>query len=423
MMRVLLITGQFPPCNATGARRPYYLARALADRGHRVTVLTSDLPPDPTPWVADITGIRVECMRPTEHPPDLGLWERMALGLLRMGGKRPPTWWRRVLDPFLPLFHGRRWTVPMAEIEKRVGPQDVIVASGPNWYPLYLARELGRRTRTPYLPDYRDPWNIVIPEAALNCIHYHGSPPFSWVRRSRSMAAERAILRDAAALTAATPSTLANALQVTGHAHGTVVFNGWVPGPPLPPPPAEGFTVLYMGRLYAEQDWDMVVRAMALAAEEVPGLRLCVRGRADTAGLPQALAFPRSGRCSVELLPEVPRDALPAAFAQAHVLLTVACEGNPGVVPLKLMDYLAYDRPVLVAGRTEGIQQDIVRRTGKGLCGSDAERLAAAIVELYRAREGARVRSADEEAALAELSIDRQMQRWSDLLAAHAKRT
>jgi glycosyltransferase involved in cell wall biosynthesis len=423
MMRVLLITSQFPPSNATGARRPYYLARALADRGHQVTVLTDDRPSDPAPWTVDTTGIRVERQPSTERPPDLGFGGRITLGLLRLLGGRPPQWWRRALDPFLPLFHGRRWSLSLAEMDRRVGPQDVIVASGPHWYPLYLAWQLAGRTGTPYLPDYRDPWNIVIPEVALNCIHYHGTPPFSWVRRSRSMAAERAILRDAAALTAATPSTLANALQVTGHAHGTVVFNGWVPGPPLPPPPAEGFTVLYTGRLYAEQDWDMVVRAMALAAEEVPGLRLCVRGRADTAGLPQALAFPQSGPCPVELLPEVPRDALLAEFAQAHALLTVACEGNPGVVPLKLMDYLAYDRPVLVAGRTEGIQQDIVRRTGKGLCGSDAERLAAAIVELYRAREGARVRSADEEAALAELSIDRQMQRWIDLLAAHAKRT
>src|SRR5690606_29240365 len=93
MMRVLLITSQFPPSNATGARRPYYLARALADRGHQVTVLTDDRPPDPAPWTVDITGIRVERQPSTERPPDLGFGGRITLGLLRLLGGRPPQWW------------------------------------------------------------------------------------------------------------------------------------------------------------------------------------------------------------------------------------------------------------------------------------------------------------------------------------------
>lgn len=421
--RVLLITAQFPPLNATGARRPYFLAKYLRDQGHAVTVLT-DRMQAATHWEVDPAGIRVLHFDRSAHSRDVSWWQRLAeqaVGLFEGSAMHRPV--RAVAEPLLPLYHGRRWACTEPAIMEMAGPQDLIVATGPGWYPFHLAHRLARRSGIPFFTDHRDPWTIAIPGVALRCINWYGSGLRGWVRRTRNHHAERKILRDAAGITAASPAYLQNALKLAGHERGAVVFNGWAPLAGQVHARNPRFTMLYAGRMYEEQDWKLVMNALDAMPRSSAGgpadLVLQVMGAGDSVPAELRAYAERSGL--VEFLPEVERSTALRMAAQADQLLGVVCEGNTGQVPLKLMDYLAAGRPILLTGRTQGIQHAILERTraGVGLAGSTAltEHLLSA---LRNWQAGGRPPYTPDQGALSEFSLDRQMEHWHAFLMKHA---
>ena len=357
--RILLLTSEFPPNNATGARRPYYLARALRAHGHSVTVLTSRS--IDAAWPVELDGMHVHYLDRVTWPTGMTAWRKILGAFLRFWEGSPmhrPL--QALLAPLLPLFPGRHWSLTDDEMLVLAGQPDIIVATGPSWNILHMASRLSARTGAPFFTDHRDPWNVVVPDVALKCINDHGRGLLAWIRRMRNLHLERRVMGQVTGITAASPAYLENARRIApAGVPAQVIYNGWVPRAIPHKQRNEKFTLLYTGLTYAEQNWRLLTDVLERMVDERPDVRdrmvLKVRGQEGAASALLRKCSERIG--IVEVLPPIGRDELVAEAQQADLLLSVIAEGNKGQLPLKLMDYLGYGRPILLLGRTPGIQQ------------------------------------------------------------------
>jgi len=194
---------------------------------------------------------------------------------------------------------------------------------------------------------------------------------------------------------------------------------------PLAQPPAaieselpHGFRIMFAGNIGRAQGFDTVLAA----AERTRGQRdihWVVLGEGSMRDWVNEEVRRRDLSEQVHLLGRRPVDTMPAYFAAADALL-VTLRGDPAfslTVPTKIQSYLACGRPILAALDGEGAA--IVSDSGAGIAcpAGNAERLAAAALELYRtppdarAAMGARGRHYYETNFEREMLVDR-LQAW-----------
>lgn len=153
------------------------------------------------------------------------------------------------------------------------------------------------------------------------------------------------------------------------------------------------FNIVFGGNIGRAQDLDTVVRAAALAAEEVPDLLLTVLG--DGVERDRIAALVRElGTAHVQLLAAVPRNQIGDIFSAADALV-LHLRDEPlfeATIPSKLQFYLAMGRPVLACVRGEAA--DIVTEAGAGLAAApqDVSAVAAAMVRMARMEPEERIR-------------------------------
>ncbi|MEZ4808481.1 MAG: glycosyltransferase [Flavobacteriales bacterium] len=425
---VLIICRHFPPANDTGARRPYFLARALQASGHRVSIMTGRH--NGTPWNADISGFTVMRFEPSQVQGDLSRIQRLLARLDRSAANGPLRGpFRFLADMTLPVNHSTRWNVDGDLVERELGRPDIIVATGPPWDVLETGHALAERFGATFIVDERDPWNAVIDGVYLKCLNWHGKGITGALRAARMRRTEERILRNADGMTAASPAYLENALHMAPRTPARVVLNGILPVEPAPyDAPNEKFTMIYTGRIYEEQDWGAILRALDHILEEYPGtaadivLELwgSVTDRPDILGSLHEWGA-RTGMLVAR--PMMDRDRLAAIGQRADLLLSVICEGNSGQIPLKLMDYMAWGRPILLVGRTKGIQHELIANTRTGSSAATTGELVRQILEAHgRWRAGTTITDRPGPEMMAELRLDEQMSSWKEfILECHAR--
>jgi glycosyltransferase involved in cell wall biosynthesis len=116
--------------------------------------------------------------------------------------------------------------------------------------------------------------------------------------------------------------------------------------------PAQGnFTLFYHGTVPKRAGLDVVLRAIVRVREEIPGIRLQVRGHGESVEEFRALTFDLGLSDNVEWLPVVPIEHLPSSFAKvdAGVVPYTADAFTRYVLPTKLLEYAATGVPALVS--------------------------------------------------------------------------
>lgn len=371
-MHVLLLCNHFPPLNRTGARRPYYLACALRDLGHRVSVATSAGHGDDD-WTADLGGLRILRI-PTSwtlrHSPSwqrsLAKLERIAQGSL-FGGPL-----RVLADLVLPLDHRDRWDISVKELETSFGKADVVLATIPGWSIAQFGMQAAAAWNATFLLDYRDPWSIADPKLHMNVMSNFGKGFAGAVRRWSMRRHERRVGRSAFALSAVSKPVLENARRITGNDRGAVFMGGYPPG--APPPMAHAntvFTLTYTGRLYAEQDWDLVLEGMARLGSihhplhHVFQLKLVGPVCNEPRLLERVQRFGQE-QPALQLMPRLGREEALQEQHRADALLHLAYRGRKGYMPVKFLEYLNAGRPILLVSQEDDLMEDLLARTRTG---------------------------------------------------------
>jgi glycosyltransferase involved in cell wall biosynthesis len=439
-VRVVLLAYHFPPDPAVGSLRAAKVARAFADAGHEVHVVTARLEHERRPDVGK--GITVHAIVPWRGAREFWAALKTRLQAIRdhrrtaraAGGEpetsedptwRPPTQvpaWKRFIFACMWLPDDRQgFVVPAMRAVRAlgIGPDDLLYSTCPPYSPHLAALLLARATGARWVAEYRDPWTGNVQK------------PW-WVRTAATDAVdrwlERRCLRRAdlvVSVSEGIDERLRTLLPEGRRDRAIVVRNGIETLAPTRAAPAAGpRRILHVGTFSHGRDprpfleaLAAVVRRRGLSADAV---------RVDLVG--QCRHFdgePLDAHVRALGLGDIVRfeDWVPHARArelidEASVLLLLA-QQQPDQVPNKLYEYLGARRPILAWVDEAGESARMLRRVGghavvtpgsNGLAEREIERL----LDSDREAAGAAPLAETNETILGEWTSEVQMRRLLD---------
>jgi glycosyltransferase involved in cell wall biosynthesis len=366
-MRILFLSHYFPPEVNAPANRTHEHARRWVADGHDVTVITG-VPNHPTgqlfPGYSNrllqeerIDGIRV-----------IRTWMYLTAneGFLR-----------RTLNYVL-------FAVAAVVASFKAERPDVVVATSPQFFVGLAGAVVSRLKRRPFVLEVRDLWPASIVELGQ--------------MRSRRLARlleglETLLYRSAAGIVVNTRAFIDHiAARGIPRDRIELVYNGIDPALFQPRPPDQGllrrhglenrFLVAYIGTLGLAHGLVTVVDAAERLAGDEDVVFLLIGDGADRVRLEEEVR--RRGLSNVRLLGLLPRAAIPAWIASVDVTL-VMLRNLPvfeTVIPSKIFEFLAQERPVVLAAGGEIRRLVEHAKAGFVVDPEDPDALVAAIREV-----------------------------------------
>ena len=345
---VILIARHFPPSNASGAQRPFRLARYLPEFGYRPLVVCGGEPPS-TPVLPDVHFV-----------PDAQTHARAGRRLHALVG---------ALQRRFPYDEQWPWALHAAlaaEALARTCSARAVISTFPPAGTHYAAAWLARRMGLPWLADFRDP--------------LYGNPG-RW-RPSMDIydaALERFVVEQADRIVVVSDAVADRMRQRYPFCRRRIelIWNGYDPADPicpLPIPPRPYKLIIHAGVLYRSRFPIAVMDSL---------LRLIDSGRLDPGTVRLRLLGEIADRHLFDALPSVPRlielgvldigpKMLPRSqaleeVASADILLLLDVMGKSGsgyTVPAKVFEYLRIARPVLALTDSESPVGRILQGAG-----------------------------------------------------------
>jgi colanic acid biosynthesis glycosyl transferase WcaI len=366
-MKILLITGYFPPDTGSAANLFYELGGRLVAKGHTVTVLTAFPSYHVTGQAKRYTGKfveeQVEGMRvcrvqvpqlPRYVPTMRGVWQfLMALGFWRALG--------------------------------RVGPHDVALVYSPPLPLGFVGAAAKKRWGTRFILNVQD----LFPQSAIDL----------GILKSRFLIRifqrlERRIYRSADHVTVHSPGNKAHIVKVGIDPSKVSVIPNWIDTDYVRPgerysqfTASHGlngeFVVSFAGVLGYSQDIDVILEAARQLKERKDILFLIVGDGVEKErleGKAKAMSL-----TNIRFLPMQPRAVYPSILHASDVCLsTLNKEVVSPVVPSKILSIMAAGKPVVACMNLQGDAPEIVKdaQCGFVLDAGDHAGLAAALVRL-----------------------------------------
>jgi lipopolysaccharide/colanic/teichoic acid biosynthesis glycosyltransferase len=340
-MKVWIVNQYAIDPSAPGGARHYVLARELVTKGHHVTVIASTLHLHTrtnlnSAGLEEIDGV-VYLRIPTSSYSTNGVARAVSMGTFAL----------RVLT--------------RARV-REIGRPDVVIGSSPDLFTAMAARSLARRFQVPFVLEVRDLWpDTFVDLGAMSRFH-----PF--VRLLSSI--ERSLYRSSQRAITLLPN-LASTLEARGVAPGRVE---WIPNrvdlksipePISPTGDGRAFVLVYAGAHGQANGLDSLVDAAKLLApdeEQSWSIRLIGDGLEK-----QRLMTRAAGVSTIRFDPPVPKTRIYDELAKADAFVLPLKRSSIfrfGISPNKLFDYMAMERPVILAVEAAN---DPVAEAGAGL--------------------------------------------------------
>lgn len=370
-MHILLIHQAFAALDEPGGTRHYELARYLARRGHRVTIIAS-----PVSYLTGQTS-------PTTQPPPSPSQAMEREGVPKAGESevrilRTATYHALHRSFAYRIFVFFSFMLSSFVVGLRVKGVDLVWGTSPPLFQGWTAWVLARLKRVPFLFEVRDLWpTFAIAVGVLT--------NRTFIRMSEWL--ERFLYRHADRVMVNSPGFIAH---VTGRGARRVelVPNGAEPGMFDPADNGEAFrasqhleskfVVLYAGAHGMSNDLGVVLEAAGLLADR-PEVQVVFLGDGkEKAGL-QARAA-EIGLTNVTFVPPVPKNemALALAGADACIAILKPLEEYKTTYPNKVFDYMAAGRPVALA--IDGVIREEVEAAACGIFAQPGDPAALAKV-------------------------------------------
>ncbi len=367
-MHILLIHQAFAALDEPGGTRHHELARFLAGRGHKVTVITSK--------VSYLTGSNATdtAADNTEHAPSIAVD-----GITILRTYTYPAWHRsfphRVLS-FLSFMLSSFFA------GLRVRNVDVVWGTSPPIFQGGTAWAVARLKRAAFVFEVRDLW----PAFAVGVGVLHNRT-LIWLAEIF----ERFLYRHADQVIANSPGFI-NHIRDRGARQVELVPNGADTG--MFDPAGDGaafrvayhlegkFIALYAGAHGLSNDLPVLLEAARLLQDR-PEIRLVLLG--DGKEKPNLVRQAAElGLENVQFLPPIPKLEMPQALAAADACIAILkpIPEYRTVYPNKVFDYMSAGRPVILA--IEGVIQQVVETAGAGICitPGSPKAVALALVDL-----------------------------------------
>ncbi|MDR1826040.1 MAG: glycosyltransferase [Bifidobacteriaceae bacterium] len=374
----------FPPSRSGGTYRQLATANTFAAAGWRVTVITVN-----REVFTQITGAdtsleeridpRIEVIR-TRFPwplrnPDRATWSLPHRALPRV--------WHKARVAFelavFPEVHYATWLRTVYRALRHLArqtPVDLVIASGNPFVGFAAAHRFWRRTKVPYVLDYRDAWILD---------QFTGRQRFG--DQDRRAKLERRFVADAAQVWFVNQGTLEwHAARYPAAAERMrVVANGWDPGlsaaavpdaasvpqaANLPDAAPHPLTFGYLGTISVKvpikelvEGWRLAKADRLLPADArlvIAGYLGYFGGRPDRASQPTADLLAAAGPDGVEFIGPVPK-AQVAGFYEDLDGLVLAIDAGRYVTTGKVFEYVATGKPIVSVHPPEAAASDVLR--------------------------------------------------------------
>ncbi len=414
MKRVLIISYYWPPTGGSGVQRWVKFAKYLPAEGWQPVVYT---PLNPERLVIDEKlGADV--------PPEAEVLRRKivepySVYRLLLGGKDASKGGSDEVNPanagsktlmqrismairgnfFIP--DPRCWWIgPSVRFLRkylREHPVDIIVSTGPPQSMHLIARRLSRVTGLPWVADFRDPWTGIF--------YFKHLSLSNWARR-RHEKLERGVLDDASVVVAVSPPVREDFQSMTSTpvelitngfdeddyrgttpqrgALGTVRGEGDVnsTGKDRAVNELGDFIVAHTGLFAADGNpevlWSVLAEKCALDPEFASRLRIRLAGKTDGAVLESIRAASLEGNLT-DLGYVTHEEAVREQRGASVLMLPLRKEPEyRSVLPGKVFEYLAADRPVLGIGQPDGAMAAVLADAKAGIVADWDDRAAMA---------------------------------------------
>ena len=394
MKKVLIITYYWPPAGGPGVQRWVKFVKYLRDFGVEPIIYT---PQNPTYPMLDPHMV-------AEVPEDLTvlktkIFEPYALASLFSKEKTQkisagiiPTKEPSLLDKFLLWIRGNLflpdarvlWVRPSVKyLSKYLSENqiDTIITTAPP-HSLHLIG-LQLKEQFPalrWIADFRDPWTTI---------SYHSQLRLTQRSARKHLALERAVLQAADTLIVTSPSTQKE-FQTKTSRPIVVITNGYDDDLPVVTPSLSPYFLLsHIGSLLSERNpeplWQVLSEMTQEQADFRRDLRLCLAGKVSDEVLTSLQKWQLTEFLDLKGYISHAEALALQRQSQLLLLLEINHPKTEGIIPGKLFEYMASQRPILALGYQNWDVKDIITQTHTGLTLSltDTQGIKQALTHYY----------------------------------------
>lgn len=259
-------------------------------------------------------------------------------------------------------------------------PVDVLITTGPPHSLHLIALQLQKELKVKWIADFRDPWTTI---------HYHKSLRLNKASARKHKALEASVLKSADIITVTSPTTKKEFGMIT-ETPIEVITNGYDISEKIDVEMDSGFSISHIGSLLSERNPEVLWKVLAEICKDNSVFKedlLLKFAGAVSAEVKQSLErFQLMENC--EFLGYVSHSEALRLQHNSQVLLLVEINSTEtrAIIPGKLFEYLAAQRPIIALGPKESDIEGIINETNAGKFFSywDEDVLKAEILQVYK---------------------------------------
>jgi glycosyltransferase involved in cell wall biosynthesis len=261
-------------------------------------------------------------------------------------------------------------------IANKNGDYHAIIASGNPFLLFKFARKLSLKYKVPYILDYRDDWNtneLNKPQNLLQRIAFYYT---SWL--------EKKWTKNALFFSTVTEKYKERIEKFIG-VEGVVVMNGFfeLPKQRIINRTDNRLNFLYSGTLYKVQDVEFFLSAFSSFIKKHGNVARVLFAGVGFDEEQKKMLNKFEITDSVFVLPRVSSEEIHKLYEQTDVFLQFAYADYKGILPVKIFEYISYEKPILFCKSDYDLMNKLLIETRTGIIVENYEETYNYLVKAY----------------------------------------
>lgn len=275
------------------------------------------------------------------------------------------------------------WVKPSVEYLSeyiKINPVDIVITTGPPHSLHLIGKQLKEQFNIPWIADFRDPWTTI---------GYHKKLKLTTSAAQKHKTLEKEVLNEADRILVTSPSTKKDFEQITQQPIN-LITNGYDIEHIEKKPLDKKFTIAHIGSLLSDRNPRVLWKALAELIKNNPDFKqdfeLKLAGKVSTQILNTLDEFKLSPYVNNMGYISHQQAITEQRTSQVLLLLEIDSEETRAIIPGKLFEYMAAERPILAIGPEKSDVEALIKQTNTGqyFCYDEKDRIAECIEKMYQ---------------------------------------
>lgn len=275
------------------------------------------------------------------------------------------------------------WVKPSVEYLSeyiKINPIDIIITTGPPHSLHLIGKQLKEQFNIPWIADFRDPWTTI---------GYHKKLKLTTSAAQKHKKLEKEVLNKADRILVTSPSTKKDFEQITQQPID-VITNGYDIEHVEKKPLDKKFTIAHIGSLLSDRNprvlWKALAELIKNNSDFKHDFELKLAGKVSTQILNTLEEFKLSPYVNNMGYISHQQAITEQRTSQVLLLLEIDSEETRAIIPGKLFEYMAAERPILAIGPEKSDVETLIKQTNTGqyFCYDEKDRIADCIEKMYQ---------------------------------------